>query len=153
MKDAPRAEGFEFGLTTAPSMKAGDARYVMTSVEQFSIPVAAKNPELAKEFLRFLYTEDSVKLFAEKAGGIYALKEATEWSKDYVSEGVYSMNEVYDVGNSMVFGFAALPEGCKVTPRDEVFQSIADLMNGAMTPEEWSQKVEASFTEVANTAG
>lgn len=153
MKDAPRAEGFEFGLTTAPSMKAGDARYVMTSVEQFSIPAAAKNPELAKEFLRFLYTEDSVKLFAEKAGGIYALKEATEWSKDYVSEGVYSMNEVYDVGNSMVFGFAALPEGCKVTPRDEVFQSIADLMNGAMTPEEWSQKVEASFTEVANTAG
>lgn len=152
MKDAPRAEGFEFGLTTAPSMKAGDAQYVMTSVEQFSIPAAAKNPELAKEFLRFLYTEDSVKLFAEKAGGIYALKEATEWSKDYVSEGVYSMNEVYDVGDSMVFGFAALPEGCKVTPRNEVFQSIADLMNGAMTPEQWSQKVEASFTEVANTA-
>ena len=29
---------------------------------------------------------------------------------------------------------------------------FADLMNGAMTPEQWSQKVEASFTEVANTA-
>lgn len=152
MKDAPRADGFEFGLTTAPSMNAGDPRYVMTSVEQFSIPAAAKNPELAKEFLRFLYTEESVKLFAEKAGGIYALKNATELSKDYVTEGVYSMNEVYNEGDSMVFGFAALPEGCKVTPRSEVFQSIADLMNGNLTPQQWSEKVEASFIEVANTA-
>ncbi len=152
MKDAPRADGFEFGLTTAPSMNAGDPRYVMTSVEQFSIPAAAKNPELAKEFLRFLYTEESVKLFAEKAGGIYALKNATELSKDYVTEGVYSMNEVYNEGDSMVFGFVALPEGCKVTPRSEVFQSIADLMNGNLTPQQWSEKVEASFIEVANTA-
>ena len=131
MKDAPRADGFEFGLTTAPSLNAGDQRYVMTSVEQFSIPAGAKNPELAKEFLRFLYTEESVKLFAEKAGGIYALKNATEWSNDYVTEGVYSM---------------------KVTPRDEVFQSVADVMNGAMTPEQWAEKVEASFTEVSNMA-
>ena len=152
MKDAPRADGFEFGLTTAPSLNAGDQRYVMTSVEQFSIPAGAKNPELAKEFLRFLYTEESVKLFAEKAGGIYALKNATEWSKDYVTEGVYSMNDVYNMGDSMVFGFAALPEGSKVTPRDEVFQSVADVMNGAMTPEQWAEKVEASFTEVSNMA-
>lgn len=150
MKDAPRADGFEFGLTTAPSLKAGASRYVMTSVEQFSIPAGAKNPELAKEFLRFLYTEESVKLFAEKAGGVYALKNATEWSKDYVTQGVYSMNEIYNQGNSMVFGFAALPEGSKVTPRDEVFHSVADVMNGAMTPEQWSEKVEASFTEIAN---
>lgn len=149
MKDAPRADNFEFGLTTAPSLQAGDSRYVMTSVEQFSISATAKNPELAKEFLRFLYTEESVKLFAEKAGGIYALKNATEWSKDYVTEGVYSMNEIYNEGDSMVFGFAALPEGSKVTPRNEVFQSVADVMNGAMTPEQWSEKVEASFTEVA----
>ena len=152
MKDAPRADGFEFGLTVAPALKEGDQHYVMTSVEQFSIPANAKNPELAKEFLRFLYTEDSVKLFAEKAGGIYALKNATEWSKDYVTEGVYSMNDVYNHGESMVFGFAALPEGSKVTPRDEVFRSIADVMNGSMTPEQWVEKVEASFTEVASMA-
>ena len=93
-----------------------------------------------------------MKLFAEKAGGIYALKNATEWSKDYVTEGVYSMNDVYNHGESMVFGFAALPEGSKVTPRDEVFRSIADVMNGSMTPEQWVEKVEASFTEVASMA-
>ena len=112
----------------------------------------ALNHTQSQTDIRFLYTEESVKLFAEKAGGIYALKNATEWSKDYVTEGVYSMNDVYNMGDSMVFGFAALPEGSKVTPRDEVFQSVADVMNGAMTPEQWAEKVEASFTEVSNMA-
>ena len=44
MKDAPRADGFEFGLWHAPVLNKGDQPYVMTSVEQFSIPAAAKNP-------------------------------------------------------------------------------------------------------------
>lgn len=62
MADAPRADGFEFGLTCAPVLDDGEARYVMSSVEQFEIPANAKNPELAKEFLRFLYTEDDLAL-------------------------------------------------------------------------------------------
>lgn len=148
MAEAPRADGFEFGLWTAPVLNKGDKAYVMTSVEQFSIPANAKNPELAKEFLRFLYTEDSVKLFAEKANGIYALKDATELSKEYVSEGIYNMNSVYEHGTSMVFGFAALPEGCKVVPNDITFKVLSDVMTGKMSADEWAQAVEDSFAEV-----
>lgn len=148
MAEAPRAEGFEFGLWTAPVLNKGDTAYVMTSVEQFSIPANAKNPELAKEFLRFLYTEESVKLFAEKANGIYALKDATELSKEFVSEGIYNMNSVYEHGTSMVFGFAALPEGCKVVPNDIVFKVLSDVMTGKMSAEEWAETVENSFKEV-----
>lgn len=44
MKDAPRADGFEFGLWHAPVLNKGDQPYVMTSVEQFSIPAAAEEP-------------------------------------------------------------------------------------------------------------
>ena len=152
MADAPRADGFEFGLWTAPVLKDGDEAYVMTSVEQFSIPAKAENPELAKEFLRFLYTEESVKLFAEEANGIYALKDATELSKGLVSDGIYNMNEIYEHGTSMVFGFAALPEGCKVVPNDDVFNVLSDVMTGKMSAEEWAQKVENSFKEVSETA-
>ena len=148
MKDAPRAEGFEFGLCPAPVLKEGDTRYVMTSVEQFSIPKAAKNPELAKEFLRFLYTEESVKLFAEKANGIYALKNATEWSQGIVTDGVYNMNQVYDDATSMVFGWDAMPEGCKVDIVAPVFNVITDVMNGKTSAEEWSSGVEDAFKEI-----
>lgn len=52
----------------------------------------------------------------------------------------------------MVFGFAALPEGCKVVPRDDVFNALSDVMTGKMSAEEWAQKVEASFKEVSETA-
>lgn len=148
MAEAPRADNFQFGLWTAPVLKEGDQAYVMTSVEQFSIPANAKNPELAKEFLRFLYTEDSVRLFAEKANGIYALKDATELSKGLVSDGIYSMNAIYEHGTSMVFGFAALPEGCKVVPRDKVFKVLSDVMTGKMSADKWAQGVEDSFKEV-----
>lgn len=153
MADAPRADGFEFGLWTAPVLNEGDEAYVMTSVEQFSIPANAKNPELAKEFLRFLYTEDSVKLFAEKANGIYALKDATELSKGLVSDGIYSMNSIYENGTSMAFGFAALPEGCKVVPRDQVFKPLSDVMTGKMSVSEWAEGVEESFKEVNAMSG
>ena len=45
----------------------------------------------------------------------------------------------------MVFGFAALPEGCKVVPNDDVFNVLSDVMTGKMSAEEWAQKVENSF--------
>lgn len=148
MKDAPRADGFEFGLCPAPVLEAGQERYVMTSVEQFSIPANAKNPELAKEFLRFLYTEDSVKLFAEKANGIYALKNATEVCKGIVSDGVYSMNSIYDEATSMVFGWDAMPEDSKVVIADYVFNVLSDVMSGKMSAQQWSDGVEGAFKEI-----
>ena len=84
----PVLTALSFGLTCAPVLDDGETRYVMSSVEQFEIPANAKNPELAKSSSRFLYTEDSVKLFAEKANGIYALKKANEMVKGIVSDGV-----------------------------------------------------------------
>lgn len=127
MADAPRADGFEFGLTCAPVLDDGETRYVMSSVEQFEIPANAKNPELAKEFLRFLYTEDSVKLFAEKANGIYALKKANEMVKGIVTDGVYNMNDIYQEGTFMVFGWDAMPDTSKVVIADSVFNVASDV--------------------------
>lgn len=150
MAEAPRADGFEFGLWHSPVLKEGDQAYIMTSVEQFSIPANAKNPEMAKEFLRFLYTEESVKLLAEKSNGIYALKDATEMVKDLVTPGVYNMNSVYESGKSMVFGWSAMPEGCKVTPNDDVFNVMSDLMTGKMTAQDWSDIMEKDFEEVSS---
>ena len=84
--------------------------------------------------------------------------EDTSPLKDQVLDGVLDTAKCspYSDGKIYLAPFNASPLGLvynkTLTPRNEVFQSIADLMNGAMTPEQWSQKVEASFTEVANTA-
>ena len=150
MKDAPRAEGFVFGMTPAPVMSKDEPRYIMDSVEQFSIPKDAKNPELAKEFLKFLYTDESVRLFGEHANGVMAVRGAIELVKEYVSEGTYSMFSVYEDSGAMplVTGWDALPQGSKVAINDEFFAPIADLMNGAITAEQWAEEIEALFTQI-----
>ncbi len=150
MADAPREEGFEFAMAPIPTLNADDVHYVLDSCEQFSIPVGARNPELGKEFLRFLYSDESVKLFAEKAGSIYAVKAGRELAKDYVSEATYNMYGIYDEANtaSLVMNFESLPSGCKINVSDEVFNPITSVMNGEMTVEQWAESVEAAFAQI-----
>ena len=148
MADAPRADGFSFGMTPAPAMEEGGTRYVMTSVEQFSIPAAAKNPELAKEFLRFLYTDASVKLFAQQANGTYALKSAGELAASSLTPGVAGMVKAYDGAVSLVVGWDALPQGSKVVVNDEMFNPLTDVMNGKMTAQQWAESVEKAFAQI-----
>lgn len=150
MAEAPRADGFVFGMTPAPVVSADEQRYIMDSVEQFSIPAEAKNPELAKEFLRFLYTDESVRLFGEHANGVMAVRGAIELVKAYVSEGTYSMFSVYEDSGAapLVVGWDALPQGSKVAINDEFFAPISDLMNGSITAEQWAGEIEGLFTQI-----
>ena len=50
MADAPRADGYEFAMAPSLVQKEGDTRYLAVAMETMSIPQAAKNPELAKEY-------------------------------------------------------------------------------------------------------
>lgn len=150
MKDSPREDGFEFAMTPIPVARAGDERYIMDSCEQFSIPKDAKNPELAKEFLRFLYSDESVKAFAKASGAVYATKTAADLSKEFLSESAYNMYAIYDQPNtkSLIMSFDALPDNSKLNVSDEVFNPLASVMNGEMTAQEWADSVEAAFAQI-----
>ncbi len=149
MKDSPREKGFEFGMIPVPVFNAGDERFVLSSYEQFSIPAKAKNPELAKEFLKFLYTDESVKLFAEKSNGAYALKDAKELSKPYLTTGVYEMFSAYDGATTLLQNWQALPKGSKVNVSDELFKNtVTPVMNGKMTTDQWMDNVEKAFAQI-----
>ena len=150
MQDAPREDGFEFAMAPIPTENAEDVHYVFDSCEQFSIPADAKNPELAKEFLRFLYSDESVAAFAEASGALYATKTAREVAKDKLSAAIYNMYGIYEEANasSLIMSFAAVPADCKINPKDEIFNPITSVMNGEMTVEEWAENVEEAFAQV-----
>lgn len=150
MADAPREDGFEFAMAPVPTFTEGDSHYVLDSCEQFSIPAEAKNPDMAKEFLRFLYSDESVKLFAEKSGAVYAVKSGRELSKDHISDATYNMYGIYDEANtvSLIMNFESLPSKSKLNVSDEVFQPITSVMNGEMTVEQWAESVEAAFAQI-----
>ena len=150
MADAPRADGYEFAMTPAPVAKEGDTRYVFVAMETMSIPASAKNPELAKEFLRFLYTDEAVKLFAEKANGVGPTKNAAELVKDMISPSMYNMYSMFNEEgvSAVVPTFDVQAKGSKVNMGDELWNPASDVVNGAMTAEEWAQSIEKAFAQV-----
>jgi len=151
MKDAPREEGFQFGFLGAPAFSADKPAMAMTNVEQMVIPAKAKNPELAKEFLKYLYTDNSVKLNAEKSKAVLAVKGAADIAKEYISESMYNVYKAVDEGIVTVNGaFQSVAKGSKYNPSDEVFKPISSIMNKQMTVEEYGDKMYQIYTNIQN---
>ena len=61
MADAPRTEGFEFALAPSPKLSREDEAYYRVGTNGTIIPSRAENKELAREFLRFMYTDEAVR--------------------------------------------------------------------------------------------
>ncbi len=149
MADSPREEGFEFGLMPAPVLKDGMDHYVLSSYEQLEIPKAAKNPELAKEFIRFIYTNESIISFAKNGNGTIAVTDAKDIAKDSLSSGVYGMFSAYETGKFMLMNFATLPENCKVEVYKLVFDdSMGPLVTGKLPVADYIKLIEDAFAEI-----
>ncbi|MDO4484774.1 MAG: extracellular solute-binding protein, partial [Clostridia bacterium] len=150
MADAPRAEGFEFAMAPCPAMSEGQNRKVVVAMETMSIPAAAKNPELAKQFLRFLYTDETAVIFAEKSGTVIATKSASELAKPFISDAMYNFYSIFTMDGvaAIAPGFAAQAQGSKIDVESEVFSPAADVVNGFMTADDWAQSIEDAFAQV-----
>lgn len=139
MKDAPREDGFEYGFIGAPVFDKDDQMYVVAGIEQLYIPKASKNPELAKEFLKFLYTDESVLLNAETSKGVMAVKGAVEKVKDYIPVSSYNAYGIFDREGAkpLVLNFATVPETVNVIYGEALYDPISDIMNGDLTADQW----------------
>jgi len=151
MRDAARAEGYAFALAPPPVMKEGDTRYVMSSFEQLSIPKAARNPELARLFLRYFYTDEVLKMYADMCNAVIPTVNATSLIEGLVSDGVYSMFGAYDEpgADPLIVGFDAPPDGALIRWSDEVFYSLSGLMNGSLSVQECSARIAAAAAQLS----
>ncbi|WP_337104209.1 carbohydrate ABC transporter substrate-binding protein [Paenibacillus sp. YIM B09110] len=149
MKDAPREDGFQFGFLGVPALEAGKPVTVFTNVEQMVIPAKAKNPELAKEFLKYLYTDKSVKLNAEKSKGVLAVKGAPDMAKDFIPLTTYNVYKAVDSGMFAINGtFQSVAKGSKYNPSDEVYKPISSIMNKQMSLDEYSEKLYKIYEDI-----
>ena len=64
MAKAPRADGFKWGMTALPAVEDGGDGYSYTWFEQAWIPAGAANPDAAKQFIAFLYSDVACEIFA-----------------------------------------------------------------------------------------
>lgn len=150
MKDSPREDGFEFGIAPPPVLNAGDKVYALTGVENLSIPLRAKNPELAKEFIKYQYTDEAMKLNAEKAKGLLPVKGALELCKPLISKSLYNFFAMFDQGVlPLLPDFKTLPKGSKVNFNTELYDNcVTKVMNGQMTVDQWMDEVEKAMKQI-----
>jgi N-acetylglucosamine transport system substrate-binding protein len=149
MATAPREPGFEFAIAPVPTLRAGQPRYVLSSGEQLAIPVNARNPRLAMEFLRFFYTDASIRSFARHSDGSVAIVGAREIARNELSPSVFNMLRAYDEGTFMLMSFAPIPPGLPIQFNNEVFDArMTPLMNGTMSVDQYIRELEALNTQI-----
>ena len=134
MAEAPRAEGFKWGMTALPAVEAGGDGYSFTWFEQAWIPSGAQNVEEAKQFVAFLYSDKACEIFAKHGAIQPVLGIADKLEGDNVM--FYS---IYDNGAKAAMGaFAAYKSVAGLGTVQEVFfDPVNSVVEGTMTTEQW----------------
>lgn len=140
MADAPRADGFKWGFTALPAASTGGNGYSFTWFEQMWIPAPAKNVDMAKEFVAFMYTDEVAKIFA-KANAIQPILGVSE-SLEGDNKMFYS---IYDNGaKAAMGGFASTTPVEGVDMAATLFGTVNSIVSGDKTVTEWQTAVEAA---------
>ncbi|MGP3915010.1 carbohydrate ABC transporter substrate-binding protein [Nonomuraea sp. 10N515B] len=134
MKDAPRADGFQWGLTPLPAVTAGGKRYITTSVESVWIPSAAKNKDAAKEFVAYLYSDEAAKIFA-KSDAIQPIQGIVS-SLSAENAEFYKVYEDPSVA-ALVGGFAGTAPVAGVDIKATLFDTANSIISGDKTEDQW----------------
>lgn len=139
MENVPREEGFEFGFTAAPVLDAESTKLILTRIEGMFIPAKSKNIDLAKEFLKFQYSDEAIALNAQYAKGIPPIKGAAELLKEYVSPAVYETYTIFEKGYTPYVGNFDMSSGHGIEQRDAFYNPLGDVMSGKLSVDDWIQ--------------
>lgn len=145
MADAPRADGFEWGMTALPAVEEGGAGYSYTWFEQAWIPAGAEHIDAAKQFVAFLYSDTACAIFA-KAGAIQPVLGIAD-----MLEGDNQMfYSIYDNGAKAAMGaFASYTAVAGLGTTREVFlDPVNSLVNGELTEQEWIDSIKAASEQM-----
>lgn len=150
MEDAPRADGFEWGFMALPKLSEDELAYSYTFFEQMYILDGAKEVDLAKEFMAFMYSDEAAKIIYEKSGAVQPILGASELMTDDDPNKLYF--SIYDDGTMAAMGaFAAAPpvEGVDLTSGQGIlFGTINSVVTGDKTVDEWHGEVVEGVAKV-----
>lgn len=140
MAQAPKADDFEWGFMAVPAVDAGGNGAAYVSCEEMWIPAEAKNQELAKEFVAYMYSDEAARIFAASSA----------------VQPISGMNELLEGDNKMFYGIfdngvAAVWGGFAPTEpvegfsmQEALFGTVNRVMTGEITVEDWQAAVEAA---------
>ena len=145
MKDAPRADNFQWGMTALPAARDGGNGASYCWLEQAWIPAQAPNLDTAKQFIAFLYSDTACAIFA-KGGAVQPVPGITD-NFEGDNKIFYS---IYDNGADAAMGnFAAYQATAGLgSNREEFFDPVNSLVNGSLTKEQWVSDFKAASDQM-----
>ena len=145
MAAAPRADGFEWGMTALPAITEGGDRYSYTFFEQMWIPKGAENIDAAKQFIAFMYSDTAADLFAE-AGAAQPVTGIV----DKLTGDKQIFYGIYDDGAKAALGaFASYKSVAGLgTQREVFFDPVNALVSGSMTKDEWVSSIKTASDQM-----
>ncbi len=146
MKDAIQ-EGWEWGFMAPPS-KEGSDQYVSTMIEEMYIPGNSDNIETAKEFMRFLYSDEMIEANAKLNQAVVPTKDALEMAKQYLPESSYNCLKVFDTGVKPLIEAWKTVENTEINMREEVFGKAGSVFNGDESAQGWVDSLKTSNSKV-----
>ena len=145
MADAPRKDGFAWGMTALPAAKAGGNGASYAFLEQIWVPSGAANVDAAKQFVAFMYSDKAADIFL-KGGAVQPINGIVD-KLDGDNVMFYS---IYDAGASAVVGiFSSYASVAGLgTVREVFFDPVNGLVSGSVTKDQWIADIKAASDQM-----
>ncbi|MGG0720191.1 ABC transporter substrate-binding protein [Robertmurraya massiliosenegalensis] len=138
-------EGLEYGFVPTPMNDSGEPMALIPDIRPVAIAQEAGNPEAAKAFLEFIFTEEYAQKFAESTGAIMNLKNVDLSANNNVPEFLKGINEMINNPGQIQIHNRKTPEGdeqeISVEITNEIKLQIVEILMGRITAEEFVEKM------------
>ena len=163
MANTTPAENFEWGMMAPPKFSADDeSRYVYTFTEQMWIPADSENIDVAKDFIRFMYSDKVVDLMlanetenketGEKSPApiVPPVVGASDQLPDGPIKDTYTLasSEGYEVVSGTWATLKTAIDGFDMNAT--VYGAIDALNTGEMTAEEYQKQLDEAWAKLAD---
>ena len=145
-------DSFEFGFTPTPMNDPGKPLALVPDIRTVAIAEKAKNPEAAKAFLEFIFTEDYAHAFAESTGAIMNMKNIDLSANTKVPDFLKGINDMINNPGSVHTYKRYTPDAevqkIAVEITNEIKLLIIDILLGDITAEEFVDKMVKKAEEL-----
>ncbi|RKQ32528.1 extracellular solute-binding protein [Oceanobacillus halophilus] len=151
---ADTPDDFEYGFMPTPFNDSGDAMALVPDIRPVAIAKEAENPEAAKAFLEYVFTEENAQKFAESTGAIMNLKNVDLSGNENVPEFLKGINEMINNPGTIEVFNRNTPEGddqkIAIDMTDELHLQIVEILMGNIDAEEFVQVMREKAEELRN---
>lgn len=151
INDTP--ENFEYAFVPTPMNDAGNPMALVPDIRPVAIAQEAENPEAAKAFLEFIFTEKYAQKFAESTGAIMNLKNVDLSANNNVPEFLKGINEMINNPGAINTYERSTPTDTKeqeinVEITNEIKLQIVEILMGRIDAEEFVERMTNKAKEL-----